>query len=310
MVKEFSAATQHILLDQIAPLMDARVLKDKEAIAFDKLIAQTQDSFIRKSSAFETNKAQVLAEVSSLAVNIQAVRQKAELIKAVQTQVYWSEITVGQLEHLRLELRLLMQFKQAGNTVGGAWATPTTSTEDGEVQTVEKQVKLSSNEAMLYRKKLKEILDQMIESNTVLQKIRQQQPVDEGELQMLTSTVLSEHPNIEIDVLNKFYGRTAAELHLTIQDIVGLDPLAVETHFREFLHKHPQLTARQVQFLNLLQAYISQNGGIIIDKLYEAPFTGIHPESLDGLFTPDDVIDLIHVMKPFVKKQPPEQRIA
>ncbi|MFG0748272.1 type I restriction endonuclease subunit R [Acinetobacter ursingii] len=310
LVKEFSAATQHILLDQIAPLMDARVLKDKEAIAFDKLIAQTQDSFIRKSSAFETNKAQVLAEVSSLAVNIQAVRQKAELIKAVQTQVYWSEITVGQLEHLRLELRLLMQFKQAGNTIGGVWATPTTTTSDGEVQTVEKQVKLSNNEAMLYRKKVKEILDQMIESNSVLQKIRQQQPVEEGELQMLTSTVLSEHPNIEIDVLNKFYGRTAAELHLTIQDIVGLDPLAVETHFKDFLHKHPQLTARQVQFLNLLQAYISQNGGIMIDKLYEAPFTGVHPQSIDGLFTPDDVTDLIHVMKPFVKKQPPEQRIA
>jgi type I site-specific restriction endonuclease len=54
---------------------------------------------IRKSSAYETCKAQVLAEVSSLAVNIQAVRQKAELIKAVQTQAYWSEITVSQLSN-------------------------------------------------------------------------------------------------------------------------------------------------------------------------------------------------------------------
>lgn len=310
LIKEFSASTQHILLDKIAPLMDARVLKEKEAIAFDKLIAQTQESLIRKSSSYETYKAQVIAEVSSLAVNIQAVRQKAELIKAAQTNAYWSDITVSKLEQLRLELRLLMQFKQAGNTVGGAWATPTTTTQDGEVQSIEKDIKLSNNEAMLYRKKLKEILDQMIESNTVLQKIRQQQPVKEGELQMLTSTVLSEHPNIEIDVLNKFYGRTAAELHLTIQEIVGLDSKAVEQHFREFLYNHPQLTARQVQFLNLLQAYISQNGGIIIDKLYEAPFTGVHPESLDGLFTPDDVTDLIHVMKPFVKKQPPDQRIA
>lgn len=309
LIIEFSAATQHILLDKIAPLMDARVLKEKEAIAFDKLIALTQESLIRKSSAYDTYKAQILTEVSSLAVNIQAVRQKAELIKAVQTQAYWSDMTVSTLEQLRLELRLLMQFKQA-NTTGGVWDTPTTTTQDGEVQIIEKEISLSNNEAMLYRKKLKEILDQMIDSNTVLQKIRQQQPVEEGELQMLTSTVLSEHPNIEIDVLNKFYGRTAAELHLTIQDIVGLDPKAVEQHFREFLYNHPQLTARQVQFLNLLQAYISQNGGIIIDKLYEAPFTGVHPESLDGLFTPDDVTDLIHVMKPFVKKQPPEQRIA
>lgn len=310
LVKEFSAATQHILLEKIAPLMDARVLKEKEAIAFDKLIAFTQEALIRKSSVYETCKAQVLAEVSSLAVNIQAVRQKADIIKQVQTQAYWSEITVSQLEQLRVELRLLMQYKQSGNTVGGAWATPKTSTEDGTVQTVEKEVKFSNNEAMLYRKKLKEILDQMIESNSVLQKIRQQQPVEEAELQMLTSTILSAHPNIEIDILNKFYGRTAAELHLTIQDIVGLDSKAVEAHFTEFLHKHPQLTARQVQFLNLLQAYISQNGGIMIDKLYEAPFTGVHPESLDGLFTPDDVTDLIHVMKPFIKKQPPEQRIA
>jgi hypothetical protein len=45
-----------------------------------------------------------------------------------------------------------MQFKQAGNTVGGAWATPTTTTQDGEVQSIEKEIKLSNNEAMLYRK--------------------------------------------------------------------------------------------------------------------------------------------------------------
>jgi hypothetical protein len=61
---------------------------------------------IRKSSAYETCKAQVLAEVSSLAVNIQAVRQKAKLIKQYKHRPIGLKLRVSQLEQLRLELRL------------------------------------------------------------------------------------------------------------------------------------------------------------------------------------------------------------
>ena len=67
------------------------------------------------------------------------------------------------------------------------------------------------------------------------------------------------------------------------------------------MHSHPSLTAKQVQFLNLLQAYISEYGGITIDKLYESPFDRLAPNGLDGIFAPEDVTALVQVLQPFVK---------
>lgn len=107
-------------------------------------------------------------------------------------------------------------------------------------------------------------------------------------------------------VLNEFYGRTAEQLHLTVREIIGLDPQAIEDHFKGFLHAHPALTAQQVRFLNLLKNYIAQHGSIVIDKLYDAPFTAISHEGIDGVFTPDDVSELIAVLKPFLCSESPD----
>ena len=67
-----------------------------------------------------------------------------------------------------------------------------------------------------------------------------------------------------------------------------------------FVHKHPRLSAQQLRFLQVLQNYIAQNGGIEIERLYEPPFTTIHAESVDGIFTdPSDVDDLLAIVNAF-----------
>ncbi|MNZ84119.1 hypothetical protein D3C78_1028650 [compost metagenome] len=106
-------------------------------------------------------------------------------------------------------------------------------------------------------------------------------------------------------MLNEFYGRTADQLHLTVREIIGLDPQAIEAHFQGFLHTHPSLTAQQVRFMNLLKNYIAQHGTIVVDKLYEPPFDSISHEGIDGVFTPDDVSDLVAVLKPFLRDDVP-----
>ncbi|MFV5629004.1 DEAD/DEAH box helicase family protein [Acinetobacter oleivorans] len=309
LVQRFELDTQHILKSIISPLMDARLLKEKEAIAFDKLIALTQESLILQASYYESYRTQILTEIADLAITIQEVRQKKDLIAEVRTQDYWKAITVQDLENLRLELRYLMKYKRNSGS-GKGWATPTTTANDGETTTLVSEIKLTSNDVIVYKRRIKEVLDEMVAKNSILQKIRKQETVDISEMIMLTSTILSSHPNIHIDVLNDFYGRTAEDLYLTIQEIIGLDSEAVELHFQDFLHSHPSLTAKQVQFLNLLQAYISEYGGITIDKLYESPFDKLAPNGLDGIFSPEDVSALVQVLQPFVKKQPSEQRIA
>ena len=61
---------------------------------------------------------------------------------------------------------------------------------------------------------------------------------------------------------------------------------AIEEHFKQFLHAHPSLTAQQVRFMNLLKNYIAQHGSIVIETLYDAPFSSISHEGIDGVFAP------------------------
>ena len=303
-LKTLDAKTQHLLTNTIGPLMSSRVLRDKHATQLDKLIADIERCMVEQASCFEDGKTQLLNELDKLAVNIQAVRQKDAIIDEVRSADFWQNPGIEKLEKARRELRGIMKYRQTGGE-SGAYATPTTKTGDTGVSEKEREVKIAgANEAMIYRRRLKAVLDKMISDNPILQKIHRGEPVAEDELQTLTSTILTSHPGVSLDVLNEFYGRTADQLDITMREIIGLDPAAVEEHFKRFLHAHPDLTHQQVRFMNLLKNHIAQYGSIAVEKLYDAPFTSISYEGIDGVFTPDDVGELISVLKPFLKIEP------
>ena len=304
LLQKLDARTQHVLADTIAPLMAARPLRDKFAIQLDKLIATIERCLVDQASCFEDGRDQLLAELDTLAVNIQSVRQKDSVIAEVRSAQFWQAPSIDKLENARRELRGIMKYRQSGGG-GGLYSKPSTSTRDGSVREETREYKVTgANEAMMYRRRLKAILDDMISANPTLQKIHRGETIAEGELKTLTSTILTSHPGVDPQVLNEFYGRTADKLQVTIRELIGLDPKAIEEHFKGFLHEHPELTAKQVRFMNLLKNYIAQHGSIVVDKLYDAPFTTVSHEGIDGVFKPDDVSTLISVLKPFIQSDP------
>lgn len=302
LLQDFSAKTRHQLETVIAPLMSARVLRDKHATALDRLIANIQRCMVEQASCFEDGKIELLTELYALAVNINAVRQKDAIITKVHSPEFWQQPSIDRLEHARKELRDIMKYRQS--RTGTGYDISSTRTSDGNIKELEREVQIAgANEAMIYRRRLKSILDGMLAANPTLQRIHQGQPIAESELKTLTSTILTSHPGFSLEVLNDFYGRTADQLHLTVREIIGLDSDAVEEHFKHFLHEHPALTAQQVRFMNLLKNYIAQHGSIVVEKLYEPPFDSISHEGIDGVFTPKDVNDLFQVLEPFLKQE-------
>jgi type I restriction enzyme R subunit len=98
--------------------------------------------------------------------------------------------------------------------------------------------------------------------------------------------------------------RIQRSLLTVFRSLVGLDAAAVEKVFSEFVQKHPRLSAQQLRFLQMLQNYIAQNGGIEIERLYEPPFTTLHAESMDGIFKdPGDVDELLAILSVFEPKR-------
>lgn len=301
LLKRFYAKTQHLLSDTIAPLMAARVLSDKHATALDKLVAGIQRCLVEQASCFEDGKIVLLAELDKLAVNIQAVRQKDAILAEVRSANFWQQPSIDKLEHARKELRGIMKYRQTGSSA--SYGTAITKAKDDNVLAEERRVYITgANEAMLYRRRLKSILDGMLAANPILQKIHNGESIAEADLKTLTSTILTSHPGVSLDVLNEFYGRTAAQLHVTVREIIGLDSQAIEKHFKSFLHAHPTLTAQQVRFMNLLKNYIAQHGSIVIETLYDAPFNRIWHDGIDGVFKSTDVDQLVTVLKPFLRE--------
>ena len=299
LLTKFDAKTQHLLANTIAPLMAARVLHDKHATTLDKLIAQVEICLVEKASCFEDGRDLLLNQLNKLAINIQAVRQKDSVIAQVRSAAFWQNASIQTLEFARTELRGIMKYRQGGMEYE---TTPSTQTRDSNVQQQERAYNvLGADEALMYRRRIKEILENMVQANPTLQKIKQGEVINEHELNSLTSTILTTHPGVSLDVLNEFYGRTATQLDITVRELIGLDPNAVEEHFKNFLHQHPSLTAQQVKFMNLLKNYIAQHGTINIETLYDAPFNSISHEGIDGVFKPQDVDDLIAVLGPFIK---------
>jgi len=308
LLDKLDVRTQDLLAETIAPLMSSRVLRDKHATALDKLMAGIERCLVEKASCFEDGKTVLIAEVERLAVNIQAVRQKDKVIEEIKSASFWADPSIEKLEHARLELRGIMKYRKPLVYPGAG--TQTTRTKDGEVWIQEREVYITgANEAMIYRRRLKGILDKMLTDNPILQKIHNGEAIGESDLKTLTSTILTTHPGVSLDVLNEFYGRTADQLDLTVREIIGLDPQAVEEHFKLFLHAHPTLTAQQVRFMNLLKNYIAQHGSILIETLYDAPFTSVSHEGIDGVFKPDDVGELINVLRPFLKPDAQQSEI-
>lgn len=302
LLDQMDASTQHLLATKIAPLMTARVQRDKHATQLDRLIAMIQRCFVEQASCFEDGKDTLLAELNRLPINIQAVRQKDQVIAEVRSAEFWQNVSIERLDYVRKELRGIMKYRQSGT--GPAYPTGTTTTRDEGVRENDRPYQIDgANEASIYRRRVKGILDEMVASNPTLQRIRRNEAIAESELKSLTSTILTAHPGVSLDVLNEFYGRTAEQLQETIREIIGLQPEAVEEHFKAFLHAHPDLTAKQVRFMNLLKNYIAENGAIVIEKLYDAPFTSVSHEGIDGVFSTEDVDDLITVLTPFMQNQ-------
>ncbi len=302
-LNSFDAATQHLLATVVAPLMSNRVLSDKHAIGFDRLIAGIERCWLEQASCYQDGRDQLMAELDKLAVTIDAVRRQQGMIEKLRTADFWATAGIAELEQARTELRGIMKYRQSKGGLG--YMTPSTRTGDGGIKEAEREVKIAgADEALIYRRRLIGILENMIAVSPALQKIRKGEAIPEAELQSITSAILTSHPGVNLQILNEFYGRTAEQLDLTIRELIGLDPRAVEQHFTGFLHQHPSLTAKQVRFMNLLKRYISEHGSIVVDKLYEAPFISIAHDGIDGVFTPDDVGDLIAVLKPYLRSQP------
>lgn len=77
--------------------------------------------------------------------------------------------------------------------------------------------------------------------------------------------------------------------------MIGLDKQAAKRAFSNYLDRQT-LTANQIRFIDLIIDYLSSNGVIEAELLYEPPFTDYSPSGLDGIFSDADANGIVAIL--------------
>lgn len=302
-LKAFAPTTVAMLKSDIAPLMQWRDTKGAEAAyKFDLLATRMQTEKLRGSASFDNLKNDLINDVRQLPINLNQVRAKDELISQVKSEAFWQSAGATEIERLRREMRGLMQFVTTASLPKAPPKVIDVTEDQSQIQFVRHIPKLEGLQLIAYRKRVEEVLLDLIDENAALQKIKAGQPVSGGDLEELCNLVVSLHPDVNLRDLRVHYPDLADNLDIVIRTIIGMDAQAVNDRFEEFVHRHPILNSKQLRFLALLKNHLTRFGSIEIERLYDAPFTTIDSDGIDGVFRDDaqinELLDIIASFNP------------
>jgi type I restriction enzyme R subunit len=305
-IAQFAAVTRADLLGVAAPLMQWRNVRgDEDAYRFDLLVSRLELELLRggpTAPRVQDLKDRVLEQVELLMKNQNPVKAKTATINAVRAKEFWTSVTVPKLEEVRTELRGIMKYQQQQPT---ARLAPQVFDVDDSNFSAETYIpRLEGLDLIEYKRRVESVLREHFAQNATLQRIRAGKTVRDEELEELAKLVLKVDDKANVKHLVGHDPEARRSLLTVFRSLVGLDAATVEQAFTDFVHKHRRLSSQQLRFLQVLQNYIAQNGGIELERLYEPPFTTVHAESVDGIFTsPDEVDEILAILGTFEPKK-------
>ena len=301
-IRQFEPAMRQRLKQQVAPLMQyANIRGEADAYRFDLTMTQAMVAKATGSGEFEDHRDRAINTIARLPISNNAVRQKADWLEKGKDTAWWLSASLTELEQLRANLRGVMRYQQRAG--GGDPEPPVTiDVSDDDIESATYTQLADPVRMRLYEEKLTKVLQEIVDTDPTLRKIRRGEPVTEEEMEQLASQVLIQRQGIDLEILRQFYGSTVP-LAAALRRIIGMEPDAVRKKFEAFVQKFPQLTAKQLRFMRLLQNHLVKFGTIKIDSLYEQPFTQIDAMGIDGVFEEKDAGMLVEILRDF---QPPK----
>lgn len=135
-------------------------------------------------------------------------------------------------------------------------------------------------------------VDTRLSHDPVIHKLRWNEPLTRADLDALEK-ILVEAGAGTPDDLSKV--RSGSGLGLFMREMIGLDREAAKRAFDGFL-TGKTLTAKQIQFVNLVVDYLTKSGWMSAAQLYESPFTDFSPKGVEGVFGPEQVLQMVGIL--------------
>ncbi|EGB14708.1 Type I site-specific deoxyribonuclease [Pseudodesulfovibrio mercurii] len=291
------------LRSEIKPLFRTVSEADFKAMRFERdVLEYSLARLSNEKEKAETLKEGLIEQISELPLSVNFVKAEEQLIRAAQTNHYWSVSDVNALEdaldELNTRLGPLMKFRELQTGPGPVHLDLTDVLHNKE--RVEFGPQHESVSISRYREMVETMIAELTDHNPVLQKIKNGENVSSAEAADLAEMLHAEHPHITEDLLRQVYKNRKAHFIQFIRHILGIEvlrsfPETVSEAFDQFIGQHSNLSSRQLEFLNLLKGFIIEREKVEKRDLINAPFTVIHPQGIRGVFGPAEINEILQL---------------
>lgn len=289
------------LCEKILPLMRTLSGVDFKTMRFEKDVVETRLALLRgQTDRYEALRDGLMAEIAELPLTVNTVADEEGLIRQAQTMAFWNAITDERFRLLIDRLGPLMHFVTPGAGLTGS--IPSYNFRDVLVQKEQIQFGPERESAGLaqYRQMVEERVRSLTAFNPYLQKLQRGLSLSEAEMDALTAQLENDKPHVTLPNLRRVYQNRKASFEQFMRHILGLElletfPRAVSVAFESFIRAHSGLTSRQLQFLDVLKTFLLEKGEVAKKDLIHAPFTSLHPNGVRGLFTSQEIDELVQI---------------
>lgn len=278
-------------LDELAGLPSAFRDDNLPAKQFDLLILSAQLFLLRDDPAFTRAQSRIRDFSSSLEAlaNVPLVAKEMELILEVQTDAYWQDITVDMLETVRRHLRMLVELIEPKTR-----KVVITDFEDeiGVGQAVDLPELGSGLDRARFKMKARRFIDDHKDHITLI-KLRRGEQLTAQDIAEL-ERILLENGVADPDTIATIHADGGIGQFL--RSLTGLDRAAAKQAFSAFLSSR-NLTANQIEFIDMILDSLTENGVIDPKLFYESPFTDIDAMGIVGVFGKEDAQQVISIVR-------------
>lgn len=284
---------------EIKPLFRTVSEADFKAMRFERDILEYSLAILQEEKQqAETLKEGIIEQISELPLSVPFVKLEEELVRTAQTSLYWNKADEDRFDELCIKLGPLMKFREQ--------STGQQQTHLNLVDELHKKEWVEfgpDNEAVSvsrYREMIESLIAELTKHHPVLKKIKNGEAVNVDETHQLAELLHEERPHITEDLLRQVYKNRKARFLQFIRHILGIEvlksfPDEVHTAFEQFIRAHNTLNSRQLEFLNLLKNFIIEREKIDKKDLIKAPFTVLHPQGIRGVFSPNEINDILQL---------------
>lgn len=257
---------------------------------FDLLLLNSQLCLLRGESGFAALQTRIIRFASALEAlsNVPAVAREMELILDIQSDEFWTDITVEMLDQIRKRLRMLVDLIQPGER-----KVVITDFEDeiGTGDTVDLPDVGGGIDKARFKMKMRRFIE-VHADHLALQKIRRALPITAQDITELEAMILGESVT---DAVGLETIRDGGGLGTFLRQLIGLDRATAKEAFSGLVSAQ-NLTADQTDFINLIIDCLTETGSVEPRLFYESPFTDINDQGMAGIFSREQSLAIVKIV--------------